>query len=208
MKELQKYGISLSGEQVDKLQKYARRVLQWNNYVNLTGAKDVKAFFTKHIEDCLSVIPFFSLKRNIIDVGSGCGLPGLILAISIPEAKIFAVEPLAKRHRFLNQVKIELEINNFVPINSRIQTFAFSDNSTKITEKPILVSRAFGKTKSFVDACKGFIDDGCEAYLMKSDLENGERQYLSQFDQFVIHNLENSSFEKRLLVSFKSKLNS
>lgn len=194
----------LCTEQLDKLKIYANRVIQWNSYVNLTGARNSHIFFTEHVADCLSISPFLEDKKSIIDVGSGCGLPGIILAILFPGTKIFTVEPLSKRHRFLNQLKIELKMRNLVPLNCRIQDLSVFDRVFHPSGRPALISRAFGDTKSFVDASSAFINHGCEVYLMKSEVTEGDLQFLAQFEYLRVHNIENSSFKSRVLVSFKN----
>ena len=193
-------------KQLDKLRIYADRVIQWNRYVNLTGAKNSDVFFNEHVEDCLSINRFFKDKKSIIDVGSGCGLPGIILAVMFPNKKIFTVEPLSKRYRFLSQLKIELKIINLVPINCRIQDLSSSDAIFKESAMPTLISRAFGGTQSFVDACSAFIDHGCEVYLMKSEVTIDEMRFLKRFKYLRVYNIENSSFKKRSLVFFKNPL--
>ena len=200
---LKKYEQILSKDQIKKLQVFSDRVLQWNRYTNLTGARDSTIFLKEHVVDCLSVISFFETKKCIIDVGSGCGLPGLILAITLPETRIFAVEPLSKRYRFLNQMKIELEIVNFSPINKRIQDLSWKDAVFQDITEFTLVSRAFGEIESFVDACRAFVDYGAEVYLMKSQLTQRELEYLDKIEYPRIHNINNSPFDKRVLVNFK-----
>ncbi len=198
-----KYEQILSKDQIKKLQIFSDRVLKWNKYTNLTGAKDSTLFLKEHVLDCLSVVSFFEAKRSIIDVGSGCGLPGLILAITLPESRIFAVEPLSKRYRFLNQMRIELEISNFSPINNRIQDLSWKDAIFQNTTEFTLVSRAFGEIESFVDASKAFVDYGAEVYLMKSQLTHGELKFLDKIGDPRIYNIKNSPFDRRVLVNFR-----
>ncbi|MEC8561076.1 MAG: 16S rRNA (guanine(527)-N(7))-methyltransferase RsmG [Pseudomonadota bacterium] len=202
---LKKYDQILVEHQIKKLQIYSERVVKWNQYINLTGAKDSTIFFEQHVLDCLSVVPFFKKKRSVIDVGSGCGLPGLILAIALPETRVFAVEPLSKRYRFLNQIRIELDIRNFSPINKRIQELSWSDTVFRDFSEFTLVSRAFGEIESFVDASSAFIDYGAEVYLMRSQLTDRELNYLDYYEYSHIHNIKNSSFDRRILVNFKRR---
>ena len=202
---LKKYDQILVDHQIKKLQIYSERVVKWNKYINLTGARDSTIFFEQHVIDCLSVISFFEKKGSVIDVGSGCGLPGLILAIALPEIRVFAVEPLSKRYRFLNQIRMELDIKNFSPINKRIQDLSWSDAIFRDISEFTLVSRAFGEIESFVDASSAFIDYGAEVYLMKSQLTDKELNYLDYHEYSHIHNIKNSSFDRRVLVNFKRR---
>ena len=68
---LKKYEQILSKDQINKLQIFSDRVLQWNKYTNLTGAKDSTIFLKEHVVDCLSVVPFFETKKSIVDVAEG-----------------------------------------------------------------------------------------------------------------------------------------
>ena len=200
---LKKYDQNLVDHQIKKLQVYSERVVKWNKYTNLTGARDPAVFLEQHVIDCLSVVPFFKKKGSVIDVGSGCGLPGLILAIALPETRVFAVEPLSKRYRFLNQIRIELDIGNFLPINKRIQELSWSDGIFRDISEFTLVSRAFGEIESFVDASSAFIDYGAEVYLMKSQLTDRELNYLNDQEYSYIHDIKNSHFDRRILVNFR-----
>ena len=106
-----KLGISLTERQFDQLCSYAELVGKWQRLASLTSASTPANFASEHIVDCLSVRPYISGPR-VVDVGSGAGLPGLVLAIALPQLSFTLLEPRNKRVRFLTQARIELELSN------------------------------------------------------------------------------------------------
>lgn len=93
------------------LARYAALVIKWNRVANLTGAQDAAEFARKFIVDALAVRPWID-GCEVADLGSGAGLPGMVLAIVLPEVRFHLVEPRARRARFLDQARIELGLSN------------------------------------------------------------------------------------------------
>lgn len=110
--------ISLSHEHREKLAAYAELVLRWNRFANLTGAPDAPSFVRKFIADALAIAPFVQGER-VADLGSGAGLPGVVLAILAPARQAVLVEARARRARFLRQVSIELGLENVEVVGTR-----------------------------------------------------------------------------------------
>lgn len=104
-------GQTLTPAQLATLARYAALVLKWNRVANLTGAADAAEFARKFIVDALALRPHLH-GREVADLGSGAGLPGLVLAIVSPERRFHLVEPRARRARFLEQARIELGLAN------------------------------------------------------------------------------------------------
>ena len=76
--------VDLDERQAESLVKYAELAIEWNKIANLTGANSIEGFITGHIIDCLAVVPFLG-HGSLADIGSGAGLPGVVLAIFEPE---------------------------------------------------------------------------------------------------------------------------
>ena len=112
--------IPLTESQLAKLTTYAELVLRWNKFANLTGARDASSFARKFIADALAVDAFVHGDR-IADLGSGAGLPGVVLAILAPARQVVLVEARARRARFLAQVRIELGLDNVEVAATRIE---------------------------------------------------------------------------------------
>lgn len=106
------------------LEKYQNLTLEMNKVMNLTGNDTPEQFATKNVLDSLLLVKYlaFDIKgKNIIDIGSGAGLPGIPLAIYFPETNFYLLEPIKKRCNFLNKVVEELSLKNVVVINGRAE---------------------------------------------------------------------------------------
>ena len=115
MDELQEYtkqvlGISLTKTQRKAFQVYEQELIQWNAKYNLTAIDAPEKIKTKHFLDSLTCLSVINDEKSlsIIDVGTGAGFPGMILAIALPETEVTLVEPLTKRAGFLQFIKADL----------------------------------------------------------------------------------------------------
>jgi 16S rRNA (guanine527-N7)-methyltransferase len=105
---LAKTSIILSDHQKQQLISYVEMLNKWNKAYNLTSVRDPNEMIVKHILDSLVVAPHLE-GDNYIDVGTGPGLPGVILAIAHPDKHFVLLDSLGKRIRFLNQVKLNFK---------------------------------------------------------------------------------------------------
>ncbi|MDD3926146.1 MAG: 16S rRNA (guanine(527)-N(7))-methyltransferase RsmG, partial [bacterium] len=105
-----KLGISLSDEATTRLLHYAAELERWNRVYNLTGADGVTEILGAHIVDSLSLLTLQSIPKagKILDIGTGAGLPGIVLAILLPETEIHMLEANGKKVRFLKNMVLEL----------------------------------------------------------------------------------------------------
>ena len=104
--------IKIDENQKEKLIEYASLVIDYNKNVNITGAKTAEDFFNDHIADCLLALDIFADYDNIIDIGSGSGLPSIPLAIVFNDKKFTLCESKNKKAEFLRLAKDKLELNN------------------------------------------------------------------------------------------------
>lgn len=104
--------IKIDENQKEKLIEYASLVIDYNKNVNITGAKTEEDFFNDHIADCLLALDIFADYDNIIDIGSGSGLPSIPLAIVFNDKKFTLCESKNKKAEFLRLAKDKLELNN------------------------------------------------------------------------------------------------
>jgi 16S rRNA (guanine527-N7)-methyltransferase len=107
---------------VPLLSQYLALLLKWNRVYNLTAITNPKDMVIKHILDSLAVNPYLYGDR-IIDVGTGAGLPGIPLAMVNPEKQFILLDSNGKKIRFLNQVKIELQLTNVAIVHSRVEKY-------------------------------------------------------------------------------------
>ena len=103
--------ISIDSEIVDKLEAFALLLHEWNQIHNLTGAKTVDAIYD-NIIDSLYPLNFIERPKTLLDVGTGAGFPGLVLAIALPQTEVVLAEPLRKRVSFLKYASIDIGLTN------------------------------------------------------------------------------------------------
>jgi len=148
--------IYLNDETIIKLENFASLLHEWNQIHNLTGAKSVDAIYV-NIIDSLYPLTFISQPKSLLDVGTGAGFPGLILAIAYPETEVVLAEPLRKRVSFLKYAIIDLVLPN-VKVEAKRVEFVEHDTFELIT------SRAVTNTKLLLDLTQE-ISDAKTAYL-------------------------------------------
>ena len=119
-----KFNIELTDELVLKINKYYSLLIEENKKVNLTRIVDKTEFLVKHILD--SVLPFFKnpgliQSKSILDIGSGAGFPGIVIALFFTNVEVILTESIGKKARFLTIVKDELNLTNLKVINDRVE---------------------------------------------------------------------------------------
>lgn len=136
-------GFNLESKQVEGLLAYIRLLEKWNRRYNLTAIRNPTEMISKHLLDSLSIGAYVGGKQ-ILDVGSGAGLPGIPLALAYPEREFTLLDSSAKKTRFLVQASIELRLSNISVVCERIEAY----------RPPYLfdaiVSRAFAKLADFI----------------------------------------------------------
>jgi 16S rRNA (guanine527-N7)-methyltransferase len=154
--DLNSENISLSEEIVGKLERFALLLHEWNQVHNLTGAKTVAAIYD-NIVDSLYPLSFIQRPRTLLDVGTGAGFPGLVLAIALPETEVVLAEPLKKRVSFLKYAAIDLGLRNVTVEARRVET---------VVHEPfaLISSRAVTNTKLLLDLTAN-VSDGDTEYL-------------------------------------------
>ncbi|MET3815486.1 16S rRNA (guanine(527)-N(7))-methyltransferase RsmG [Pantoea sp. UYEF8] len=143
---LQAAKITLSDQQKQQLVAYVGLLDKWNKAYNLTSVRDPQQMLIRHILDSIVVAPHL-IGSRFIDVGTGPGLPGIPLAIVMPDAHFTLLDSLGKRVRFLRQVQHELGLTNITPVQSRVEDFP--------AEPPFdgVISRAFASLTDMVNWC-------------------------------------------------------
>ncbi|MCW0308313.1 16S rRNA (guanine(527)-N(7))-methyltransferase RsmG [Pantoea ananatis] len=157
---LQAAKISLSDQQKQQLVAYVGLLDKWNKAYNLTSVRDPQQMLVRHILDSIVVAPHLQGSR-FIDVGTGPGLPGIPLAIVMPEAHFTLLDSLGKRVRFLRQVQHELGLTNIEPVQSRVEAFP--------SEPPFdgVISRAFASLEDMVSWCHHLPAENGRFYALK-----------------------------------------
>ena len=171
MKELfSNYSIDINDEQVNKFNKYYNLLIEWNKKINLTTITDYEDVIKKHFLDSILLLKVFKKDlfalKNIIDVGTGAGFPGVPLAIMLPDAKFTLVDSLNKRIQFLKEVIEILEIDNITLIHARAEELGVDANYRE--KYDICVSRAVAALPLLLEYCSPFIKKEGVLYMYKS----------------------------------------
>ena len=174
--------LKLSEKQLDQLVQYVLLLDKWNSAYNLTSVRDPAEMLVKHIMDSLVVAPHLH-GNNIIDVGTGPGLPGIPLAICCPEKNFTLLDSLGKRIRFLNQVKLQLGLTNVTPLQSRVEA-----HHTDLGYDTVL-SRAFASLGDMISWCRHLPATNGQFLAMKGALAQEEIAALPDFVK-VVGNIE------------------
>jgi 16S rRNA (guanine527-N7)-methyltransferase len=157
-------GLSLSDEQIQRLLDYVALIQKWNKVYNLTALRDPADMLTHHLLDSLTAVaPLVrhtqGQANRVLDVGSGGGLPGVVLAICMPELNVTCVDTVAKKAAFVQQVAVSLRLPNLRGIHARVES---------LTEPyQVICSRAFASLPDFVTWSRSALDEGGVWMAMK-----------------------------------------
>lgn len=160
-------GVSLTPDSAAALARYVELVFRWQRIANLTGAADPETFIREHLADCLAVLPHIG-EGPLADIGSGSGLPGLVLAIVRPDIPVALVEPRGKRARFLEQVRIDLRLAHVAVHAMRVEAWR------PLIPVDALICRAFSSLPDFVSATRHLQRPGLRLLAMKGELPASE----------------------------------
>jgi 16S rRNA (guanine527-N7)-methyltransferase len=138
-------GLSLADGQVDKLLAYLDLIAKWNKVYNLTAVR-ADEMLGQHLLDSLAAIPALQKqlggRLRLLDVGSGAGLPGVVIAICCPELQVDCVDAVGKKAAFVQQVAGQLELPNLRGLHERVENLAGPYD--------VVCSRAFASLADFV----------------------------------------------------------
>jgi 16S rRNA (guanine527-N7)-methyltransferase len=137
--------LDLTDTQQAQLMDYLALMAKWNKVYNLTSLRDPMQMVTLHLLDSLAAVPAFAGAQNVLDVGAGGGLPGIVLAIARPDMQVSLVDTVHKKTAFLTQVKAELGLANVTVYTARVEQLEVPRKFDVIT------SRAFADLSDFVN---------------------------------------------------------
>ena len=155
-KDCKALGVTLSDEQIQQFLKYYEMLVEWNEVMNLTAITEYDEVMKKHFVDSISLCKAYDVTQNktVIDVGTGAGFPGIVLAILNPESKFVLLDSLNKRVDFLKQVCDKLKINNVTAIHGRAETYG--QNEMYRNQFDFVVSRAVAELPILMEYCVPF----------------------------------------------------
>ena len=206
-------GITLTDDQIDKLRIYYELLVEWNEKMNLTALTEPEDVALKHFCDSILLLSYADVKEgsSLIDVGTGAGFPGLVLAICFPNLKVTLADSLNKRVKFLQEVIDALELENIEAIHGRAEDFAKPDK--KREKYDLCVSRAVANMTTLSEYCLPFVKEGGRFISYKSEkiteeMENAKKAISllgGKFDRSKDFYLPDSDIYRNLVVIKKAK---
>lgn len=180
---IQALGLNLSAEQQQRLLNYMALIQKWTKVYNLTAVRDPAEMLTHHLLDSLTAIAPLTRHTQgqplrVLDVGSGGGLPGVVLAICMPELKVTCVDTVAKKAAFVQQVAVSLRLPNLRGLHARVETLT--------DPYQVICSRAFASLPDFVTWSRSALAEGGVWMAMKGKHPQDEIDALPQ-DVKVFH---------------------
>lgn len=201
-------GLEFNEKKYDQFMKYKELIKEWNEKVNLTAIKEDEEIVKKHFIDSMKVFKFQQLKnaKNIIDIGTGGGFPGIPMKIIKPDINIVLLDSLNKRINFLNEVIKEIQLDNIKTIHGRAEDFA---QDTKYREKfDVAVSRAVANLTVLSEFCIPYVKVGGYFVAMKGPAveeeikqsKNAIRMLGGRVEHIEKVQIEDSDFNHNLVI--------
>jgi 16S rRNA (guanine527-N7)-methyltransferase len=178
--------LDLPDAQIGQLLHYLALLHKWNSVYNLTAVRDPRQMLTQHLLDCMAALSAFEGAQRVLDVGSGGGLPGLVIAIwaghAQPHMQVEMIDTVHKKTAFLTQVKAELGLANVKVHTGRVEQFAPAEKFDVIT------SRAFAELGDFVRWSGHLLAVDGRMLALKGQAETTQREALPEGWQ-IVHDL-------------------
>ncbi len=189
--------LSLTVADRSRLLAYLALIQHWSKVYNLTAVRNTGEMFTHHLLDCLAVVDPFRRHLStrpdgggaprILDVGSGAGLPGAVLAILNPDWEITCVDAVVKKTTFIRQVAAELRLPNLHAVHGRVE----APSTLGSMRFDLITSRAFASIADFTSLTRQLLEPTGQWVAMKARLSEEERLELpSDVDLFHVEQLQ------------------
>lgn len=168
-KGLDVMGLSLPEHVPEKLIDYIGLLIHWNKAYNLTAVREPMEMVSKHLLDSLAVLPIVG-EGLVADVGSGAGLPGIPLAMSLPATRFVLIDSNGKKTRFLSQAKMVLKLDNVEVVNQRIEDYSPKGDGIGIYFDSI-IARAYANTRDILKSTAHLQKPGTRILVMQGKLD-------------------------------------
>ena len=159
--QLENKKIELPDNFFHNVQKYKEHLFKWNKIHNLTGAKD-EATIDNFIYDAVFPVSFLPQIKTLMDIGTGAGFPGMILAFALPDTHVTLVEPLSKRASFLQFIKADLGLKNVTVVKKRVE-----EMESQVFD--MITSRAVTDTKMLLKLSENLRDEETKFLFYKGE---------------------------------------
>jgi 16S rRNA (guanine527-N7)-methyltransferase len=166
-------GLDLTAAHGERLMQFMALLQRWNGIYNLTAVRDPAQMLTQHLADCLAVVPALrrwreasGLKR-LLDVGSGGGLPGVVLAVVDEDLSVTCVDTVGKKAAFVRQVAVELKLSNLHAVHARVEQL-------DVPPFDLITSRAFASLVDFTSLTRKHLAPAAVWMAMKGKRPDDE----------------------------------
>ena len=202
--------IVLNDVQKQQFELYCKLLLEYNTHTNITAIREESGVYLKHFYDSLTLVKVFDFNHeySVLDVGSGGGFPGLVLAIAFPNLKLTLLDSNHKKSDFQKYIVSELNLNNVTIVNDRAESF-FKEN----IKYDVVVARAVANLSVLSELCIPFVKKSGFFIPFKSEklpeeLSNAQHALdvlgCQLIDQ-VEFDLPNSDLHRNLVIIQKEK---
>jgi 16S rRNA (guanine527-N7)-methyltransferase len=188
---LTQMGLHFSVSVQQKLVHYIQLIARWNKAFNLTAIRDVEEMVSKHLLDSLAVQPYVE-GNNILDVGSGAGLPGIPFAITSPDKHFVLLDCNGKKTRFLTQAKIDLKLDNVEVIHQRIEDYQPIVDGHRIYFD-VITARAYASTADILNSTAHLQNSDTRILVMQGKLDeqiDGQQYQLIESHTLDVYGLD------------------
>ncbi len=174
---LQELKLTADEKQIDLLLTFIKLIEKWNKAYNLTAVRDQEDMVRLHLLDSLAILPYIE-GNHIADIGTGAGLPGVPLAIFLPNIEFTLVDSNSKKTRFVQQAILELQLKNVTVVHSRVENIQI--------DKPFssLILRAFSNMQNIITLTRHLIDKQGIVFAMKG--QNPSEELANFTEQYTI----------------------
>jgi 16S rRNA (guanine527-N7)-methyltransferase len=181
-------GVPLSESAQDQLLRYLALLQRWNAHYNLTAVRTPRAMLTQHLVDCLAVLPALRAELppgplRVLDVGSGGGLPGVLLAVLQPDWQVDCVDTVGKKAAFIRQVAADLQLPNLAGLHARAESLD--------RQYDLVTCRAFAALPLFVSLTRHLLATQGRWAAMKGRVPEDELKALPpEIDVFHVKHID------------------
>jgi 16S rRNA (guanine527-N7)-methyltransferase len=176
--------LDLDQATLDKLIVYLNLMSKWNRVYNLTAIRQPEEMLTHHLLDSLAVLPYLT-TGNLLDIGSGAGLPGIPVAVARPDISVVMLDSNSKKTRFIQQVIVELGLSNAEVVHSRVEDYKVDKGFDTV------ISRAFSSLSQFVEGATPLLGNNGRFLAMKGRYPDDELAAVQELAEVIaVHRLE------------------